>query len=123
MFNPGDVVSFHSKLAGKVKHHLCVNINGHFLFLNSPKSKVYPADLLVDCSEISCIPATANGQSIVSCNMVVTMTDAQLRAAGARRRGVISRELLLKILTFVENTTVLSDEEKAKVLDGLGDWL
>ena len=123
MFNPGDIVAFHSTVAGKRKYHLCISLNGHFLFLNSPKARNFPGDFIIDNAELPNLPETPTGESVVSCNMVVTITKGQLRSGHARRIGTASREQLLRLLEFIENTTVLSNEDKYKVLDGLGNWL
>lgn len=50
-------------------------------------------------------------------------TNAQLKAAKAVCLGSVSVSLLRKVLQFVEDSPVLSDEEKDQILDGLGDWL
>lgn len=114
---------FVSSEAGKVKYHLCVHLNGRFIFLNSPKSKAFRGDLVVPCSEIPCVPATPSGYSVISCNLVMHKTNAQLKAAKAVCLGSVSVSLLRKVLQFVEDSPVLSDEEKDQILDGLGDWL
>lgn len=123
MFEPGDVVRFTSVEAGKTKYHICVHLDGWFLFLNSPKQRAYRGDLVVPCSEIPFIPPTPSGDSIISCSLVMHKTATELRTAKAVRVGSISVALLRKILIFVENSPALSEEEKEKVLEGLGDWL
>lgn len=122
MFSPGDVVEFYSVVAGKNKYHVSLSLEGCFFLLNSPKIRVYPGDFIFPCSEVPFLPPTSNGDSIVSCSIVIRMTDAQLLAARARRIGSISTAVLTDLMTFVENSTVLSQEDKDAVLDGLGSW-
>ena len=122
MFSPGDVISFHSLEAGKWKHHLCISLNGHFLFINSPKiGKAYPGDLVVPCNEIPFLKPTTTGDSIISCTLVMHKTAAQLK--GAKKQGSISVDLLRRIVKFIEHNPVLSDETRDQILDGLGEWL
>lgn len=123
MFQPGDVIWFRSSEANKPKYHLCVSLGGHYLFLNSPKTRSYPGDFIVPCTEIPVVPATPSGNSIISCSLVLHETDADLRRLRAQKRGSISHDLLKRLITFVEQTPVLSDEDRDKVLDGLGDWI
>lgn len=123
MFKPGDVVRFVSSEAGKTKYHLCVHLNGWFLFLNSPKKRAYRGDMVVSCKEIPCITPTNSGDSVISCSLVMHKTNAQLKAAKATHLGSVSVGLLRRIIHFVENCSVLSEEEKEKILEGLGDWV
>ena len=44
MFRLGDVIRFQSIEANKVKFHLCISLDGHYLFINSPKLTSYPGD-------------------------------------------------------------------------------
>jgi hypothetical protein len=126
MFLPGDVISFHNMDAkgqekGKWKHHLCISLNGHYLFINSPKDRVYPGDLVVPCSEIPCLNPTPTGESIISCTLVMRKSNADLK--GAKKQGSISVDLLRKLVKFIEHNPVLSEEIRDEILEGLGEWL
>lgn len=123
MFQPGDVVHLYSVIAGKPKYHLCVSINGHFLFINSPKARQYPGDFIFPCSEMPFIPSTDNGDSIISVTQIVHFSDQELRRMRATRKGSVPIALLRDLLAFIENTTVLSQSDKDLLLDGLGEWL
>lgn len=123
MFGPGDVVAFHSDIANKRKYHLCLSQGGHFFFINTPKDPPYEGDLIVPCTEISCLNPTESGNSAISCSMVVVQTNAELRANGADKLGTVSNATLKKVLAFVETNDALTDEERDLVLDGLGDWI
>lgn len=123
MFNPGDIVGFYSPEAGKHKFHLCISVNGHYVFVNSPKAIIRPADLYVDNNELPGLMPTATGKSIICCNVVMQKTDAELRSSGAGRKGTCGVALLRKIIRFVENCYVLSEDEKSAVVNGLADWI
>lgn len=121
MFKPGDVVHFYSTVAGKRKYHLCLSLRGRFLFVNSPKAKVYKGDFVVPCSSMSFLTATESGKSVISCSTVVKMTDSELRHIKAERLGSIENKYLFDLVKFVEVSPVLTPEEKDAILDELGD--
>ena len=123
MFAPGDVIKFWSDIAQKKKYHLCISLQGCFLFLNSYKGRSYAGDLLVDCSRIPCLDPTKTNKSVISCSMVVRMTEDDLRHTKAEKIGTVSTLLLREVLRFIEASPVLSSDDKDAVLDGLGDWL
>lgn len=123
MFSPGDVIGFWSEEAGKRKYHLCISLDGHFLFVNSPKSRTFPGDFIVPCTDFPFLPPTTTNESIISCSTVLRKSDAALNRFKAEKLGTISNSLLRRLLDFIEHSTVLSDEDKEAVLDGLGDWI
>lgn len=122
MFSPGDVVEFWSDEAGKNKYHLCVNQDGSFLFLNSPKPKSYPADFQIPSGDIPCLVATPEGYSIVSCTHVTKRSDVALKKLKAKKLGKVESRVLIRLIAFVEKTPVLSQEDKDAIVDGLADW-
>jgi hypothetical protein len=123
MPKPGDVVGFHSDIAGKHKFHLCICPTGKFLFLNSPKARSYPGDFHVPCSEIPLDP-TPEGYSVISCTPPMTISDAELARLGAKTKDRrVSSQVLRDLLEFVESLTTLSQDEKDEIIDGLADWL
>ena len=123
MFRPGDVVKFYSFVANKQKFHLCISITGGFLFLNSYKNKSFTGDLVVPCTEILCLEPTESGKSVVSCSLIVRMDNQQLRHVRAEKIGTVNNSLLVDVIRYIENSPVLSAEDKELVLDGLGDWV
>ncbi len=123
MFKPGDVVRFHSYVAGKTKYHLCISLSGGFLFLNTYRNRSFSGDLVVPCSEIACLPPTESGKSVVSCSLIIRMDAEALNHGKATKLGVVNNSLLLDIIKYIEVSPVLSGEDKDFVLDGLGDWL
>ena len=92
MFSPGDVIEFRNEEAGKTKYHLCVHQNGLFLFLNSPKAKSYAGDFQVPSVDISCLTATPEGYSIVSCTYLTKRSDADLKRLKAKKLEVKMRK-------------------------------
>jgi hypothetical protein len=123
MFTPGDIVLLRSQIAGKPKFHLCVSLNGRYLFLNSPKAKVHPGDVSFPCTDFPCIDPTPSGQSIVSCNMVLLITDEEMKRANARSLGRCAKSVLKALVAEIEASEILTEEEREAALDGLGDWL
>lgn len=123
MFSPGEVVRFRSYVAGKTKYHLCISIRGAFLFVNSPKEKTYAGDFIVSCTEFPFLEPTESGKSVISCSLLVKMTEAELSHTRACCIGKVSPKLLREVIKFVEGSPVLSPEDKDFVLDELGDWV
>jgi hypothetical protein len=122
MFSPGDVVRFFSDTAGKRKFHLCISVIGDYLFINSPKRRTYPSDFVIPCTDIPCIPPTDSGYSIISCSLLISMSDWRLKKLQAQKLGTIDVRILKKLIAFVENSPVLSPGEKNSIIGGLGDW-
>jgi hypothetical protein len=122
MPNPGDVVGFFSDEAEKRKFHLCVCSTGKYLFLNSPKPRSYPGDYHIPSADVPLDP-TPEGYSIVSCTALMTIPDDELKRRQASIKGRISNAILKELVAFVEGLTVLSQDEKDAIIDGLADWL
>jgi hypothetical protein len=123
MYSPGDVVRFHSYVAGEKKYHLCISLRGHFLFVNSPKTKTFRGDFVVPCTDIPCLDPTDSGKSIISCSVLVRMSDEELRHVEAKKLGVCAPRILRDLIKFVEQSPVLSPDEKDAIIDELGDWI
>ena len=123
MFAAGDVIAFESIEAGKRKYHLCISLDGHYVFLNSPKVLVYAGDYVVPCTEIPGVPVTPSGKSIISCTLVMQKSDADLKAAKAKKLGTVKKQLLIDLAKFVMLSPILTDEEKEAFLAAAGDWI
>lgn len=121
MFRVGEVVGFYSDTAGKRKYHLCVSIDDHFIFLNSPKPASFVGDFEIDCCDITGLTPTPSGKSIASCNTVIKMTTAELLSYNATVVGVVANCILKDLLIFVESLTTIEEETKNAIIDGLGD--
>lgn len=122
MFEPGDVVWLFSKEANKPKYHLCVSKAGYFLYISSPNRKEYPGNLVFPCSDFDCIPANDSGKSVVSCTLPIPYDDAKLKKLRAKWIGRVDARVLIKLMAFVEDSAVLSQEEKEIIIQGLVDW-
>jgi hypothetical protein len=122
MFSVGDVIGFWSAEARKPKFHLCISLDGHYLFVNSPKDRTYPGDMVVSCAEFPFLEATPSGASIISCTLVMKKTDADLRACRARKLGAVRKDLLSQLIKFVMNCPVLSQDERDAIIEAAGDW-
>jgi hypothetical protein len=123
MFNVGDVVIFESIEAGKHKFHICISLNDHFLYLNSPKKTVYPGDFCFPCSEIPFIEPTPSGVSIISCTTVIRLSKFELTRRKAKKKGSVSVDLMRKLAAFVRKTTTLTEDQKDEFLNSMGEWL
>jgi hypothetical protein len=51
------------------------------------------------------------------------MDNQQLRHVRAEKIGTVNNSLLVDVIRYIENSPVLSAEDKELVLDGLGDWV
>jgi len=123
MYNPGDVISFHSNEAGKRKYHLCVSIGGYYLFLNSPKAIQRATDFKLDGGYVPYLPPTAEGYSIVSCSFVMLKSSVELQRSKAIKLGVIPKPVMLKLFEFIEACEAIEGQIKHRILSELGDWL
>lgn len=121
MFKTGDVVRFNSDSAGKVKFHLCISVDNHFIFLNSPKIRSFAGDFEILSSDITGLAPTPEGKSIASCNTVMQLTSAQLIARNSKCVGTVKYAVLKRLLLFVEGLTTIETEVKNSIIDGLGD--
>lgn len=123
MARPGEVWGFWSEEASKRKWHVCVSLEGCFLFLNSPKLRPFPGEFTIDNADVPFLPPTENGQSIISCSIVIRMTDDELKAAGGQCYGDVDNALLRRLLPFLQTTPTLVEEDREAVTEGLLDWL
>jgi hypothetical protein len=121
MFKTGEVVRFRSDVAGKVKFHLCISMDDHFIFLNSPKSKRFIGDFEIQSSDISGLIPTPEGKSIASCSMVMQFTKQDLTNYSATCVGSVKPAVLKALLLFVDGLTTIETETKNQIIDGLGE--
>lgn len=119
---PGEVYRFFSDEADKPKYHLCISLDGCFLYVNSPRTKPFPGDFPILNADVPFLGTTETGQSIISCNYVVTMTPDEYRDKRAKFKGKVDPSLLRKLLVFIEECDAMSEEHLELALDGLGNW-
>jgi hypothetical protein len=100
VFKTGEVVRFTSDLAGKTKYHLCISMDDHFIFLNSPKSKSFVGDFEIDSSDITGLTPTPEGKSVASCSMVMQFTKKDLTDYKAKCVGSV-KPVVLKPCSFL----------------------
>jgi len=122
MFGVGDVIAFESVEAGKRKFHLCISFDGHYLFINSPKPRVYPGDFIVDCKELPFLTPTSSGKSVISCSLVMKKSEAELTQSRAKKLGSVSHNLLSDLIKFVQASPLLTEDEKDAIIEAAGDW-
>lgn len=123
MIQPGQVVRLYNVIAGKPKYHLCISLSRGFLFLNSPKPKQRPGDLVVPCSDFPFLQPTATGDSVICCTTIVHLSNGELNDKRTKIMGQASKDLLLKVFEFVEGAEFLSEADQEDILGGLEDWL
>lgn len=117
----GDVVRFYSNDVGKTKYHLCLSIDNHFIFLNSPKARSFLGDFEIDQADIKGLPPTPEGKSIASCSVVMQFSDAELKRLGAVVVGTVTNAVLRDLLLFVENLPTIAPDVRDTIVDALGD--
>jgi hypothetical protein len=122
VFKVGEIILFNSPEAGKPKLHLCISFSNRFLFVNSPKQKIFFGDFEIDGARLTGVPPTPTGKSIISCNTVLKYTDDELTRLRARAVGSLDADTIRDLLEFVENLETLSPDDRNAILDGLGDW-
>lgn len=123
MHNPGDVVHFWSIEANKPKYHLCVSLGGHYLLLNSPNSIIYEGNLALPCSDFPFLAPTPTGETVICCTLVLAPSARTLAKVKPVVKGTVSRAVLLKIVSFVEDCDALSEDDREAILAGLDGWL
>lgn len=122
MFQPGDIVRFHSPTAGKQKYHLCVctassDERCYFLFLNSKPG--YPGEIVYDDGFIDGLPVSPTGKTVVSFGMLIQVDWEKLRLFQAEKVSEASKEIRDDIIGFCSKTPVLSGRDKRIILRGL----
>jgi hypothetical protein len=124
MFQPGDVIGFYVRELDKEKYHLCISLNGYYVFVSSQREITYEGDLIVPCTEFPFLTPTESGLTRISCTRVLPITNRQLKAkTSLRKLGTVSKPLLLKIVEFIEGNPTIPEETQEAILTGLDDWL
>jgi len=119
VFSVGEIVLFYNRDAEKPKFHLCVSVDGHYLFLNTSR-RFYDDAFIFDCSRVP-LPASETGKSSVSCSGVMRFTDHDLTKYKAKSCGKVDRNFLLDLLAFAENCPALSPADLDLILDGISN--
>ena len=114
------MVLVRSMVAGKPKFHLCISLDGCFLFLNSYK-RDYPGDIVVPCTDFPYLDATDSGLSVICCSMILRLRPDEV--AGGIVKGRAPKSLLLKVFEEAEASEVLSDVDRETIMAGLADWI
>ena len=122
MYEVGDVIRFHSTIAGKEKFHLCLGRTEHetifaFLFLNSGSG--YKGDCVLDDGQIPGLPKSPTGKSVVSFSLLVRVRDDKLPALGATKTGAIDAHLAGELAAFAKGVRSLTRQEQAFVISAL----
>lgn len=122
MYEAGDVVRFHSAVAGKEKYHLCLGRTEHetvfaFLFLNSGSG--YKGDCVLDDGEIPGLPRSPTGKSVVSFSMLVRIREDKFPIFGATKTGAIDAHLAGELAAFAKEVRSLTRREQRFVVSAL----
>ena len=120
MFNPGDVVRFHSPTAGKEKFHLCLCVsttNGKYYFLHLNSGSGFAGDCVFDDGTIPGLPISPTGKTVVSFSQVVRMSPEKLNLFGAIKKGEINRAVAEKLASFSKECRALTDIDKPIVVE------
>lgn len=122
MYEAGDVIRFHSTIAGKEKFHLCLGRTEHdtifaFLFLNSGSG--FKGDCVLDDGQIPGLPKSPTGKSVVSFSLLVRVREDKLPVLGATKTGAIDAHLAGELASFAKAVGSLTRQEKAFVVSAL----
>ena len=122
MFKAGEVVSFFSPTAGKLKYHLCLGEfedGPRFVFLHINSGKGFRGDCILDDGRIPGLPKSPTGETVVSFANLVRMGDERLAKFDAKGIGVIDAELAGELSAFAKTVGSLTASEKKLVLTAL----
>lgn len=128
-FGPGDVVSIYAPTTGYPKYHLCIctvieNGVAQFLYLNSGSSgRTYESDYVLATEQVPCVPTSATGMTIVSCNALPKYTARHLQLYNAKRLGAFPKELIPGLLDFVRTCGALTRGEQRLIEASLSPLL
>jgi hypothetical protein len=122
MYEAGDVIRFHSPIAGKEKFHLCLGRTDNetifaFLFLNSNFG--FKSDCVLDDGQIPGLPKSPTGKSVVSFSLLVRVKEDKLAIFGATKTGAIDPHLAGELAAFAKEVRSLTQQEKAFVISAL----
>lgn len=122
MYEAGDVIRFHSTIAGKEKFHLCLGRTEHetifaFLFLNSGSG--FKGDCVLEDGQIPGLPKSPTGKSVVSFSLLVRVREVKLPVLGATKTGAIDAHLAGELASFAKAVRSLTRQEQAFVVSAL----
>ena len=122
MFEAGDVIRFHSPIAGQETFHISLGRTENepvfaFLFLNSNPG--FKSDCVLDDGQIPGLPKSPTGKSVVSFSMLVRLKEDKLSIFGATKTGAIDPHLAGELAAFVKDVRSLTQHEKAFVISVL----
>lgn len=116
----GQVWTFDSGFAPHPKHHLCVHEDYRFLFLNAPRGRIFPSDLLIRNADVPFLPPTPCGRSTVSCSTLVEIEPVRFRVLRPVLKGEASEEAMRQLVDHLLGCRSVSDEKRERAMDGLG---
>ena len=119
---PGEVWRFDSGFAKYPKFHLCVSEDLYFLLINTPTEGGFPGDLRVPNKVFPFLEPTACGTSIICCNRLVDGETQLLPGTRPKLVGSVPKSVMVELVTFLEQTDAITDEERDLALEGLLDY-
>jgi hypothetical protein len=122
MCRTGDIVEIYSATVGYPKYHLCIependSVAAKFLFLNSEGG--YEADFVVPDDEVSCLPCSPTGETVISCSQLLRINRRQRRLFNAKVKGQLDKKVAAKLVSHVEQTAVLPAIERRLIVTAL----
>ena len=126
MFNAGDIVHYHSAIAGKGKYHLCILVgceNGvhEFLFINSEHK--YDGDCVFTDGDIPGLPESRTGQTIGGFSQIVRVKAEKMALWDPVVKGTVSTNVIEKLLEHARIVRTLNRKDREKVINALSDIL
>ncbi len=122
MFEVGDIVRFFSPTASKEKFHICL---GHdmqgpvFAFLHLNSKSGYSGEYILADGEITGLPKSPTGDTVVSFSMLVRMGDDRLVKFAAKKTGRLDAHIAGELAAFAKTVTTLTASERRFVVTAL----
>jgi hypothetical protein len=85
-----------------------------FLFINSQSG--YAGDLVLEDGEISGLPPSPTGETVISCSQLIPASTAKLKLWKAEKVSTLSPAVAKKLQTFVKTTKALNETDRQTVL-------
>lgn len=117
MLKTGDIVYCYAATVGYPKYHLCIcppdkKDAGLFLFINSEGG--YEADFVLQNSDVPCIQKNDTGLTVISCSMLLRLSEKQLNVYDAKKVGELDTKFISLLKEFIENSKALTRSERQK---------
>lgn len=118
MPDPGDIVEFYSRIAGKRKYHICLCIgdkDGVYKFLMINSKSGFKSDVIFLDGEIPGLPKSPTGESVISLSQIARIKSEKLALWQPAVVGKIPTKVINALQETLLDMPTLTKEDK--------DWL